>query len=441
MSSQATPAQVDTYLADAPGAGLQLLLFDRDGASEAAIRLCAGCAERPAGRPTTRDAGRLQHGGRLARIRALLALDRLDRPQGRRPAMVVMLAFDLPRVPGRRPGLVCGGLGPADHRTPCTGWGIWLGNRFRGDAESSSGSGSATSRRRRLRGAPRARAIAEGIKATGAGSFHGRAVQRRRHSRRGARLQPLVDLNSFYGYGPCDMGAVYETANRAYRSSGRIPAWMEEGTYEYENNTGTFSGQPWDTREGGSGRSWAAALPVMASGRERYGSGRTSLPRGHTPGAAIPLRFDLFATLPWWKFEPSGTGPGFAGFDLMTRPVGARWATRLHHFGPHRGPALAPRLRPGDEPAADVSVDAGALDGRVRARWFDPATGTYLAIGDGQAHPMTGVRSSRRPEPEPTAPTTGCSCSTRPGSRGVGRSRRQGGTRPRGLPRSVCDAR
>jgi len=80
----------------------------------------------------------------------------------------------------------------------------------------------------------------------------------------------VVDMNSFYGFGPDGVGTVYETADRSWRVDPPVPAWMEEGTDKYENNRSHFSGEPWDTRRG---RFWSVLGGAIAG--DGFGS------RGH----------------------------------------------------------------------------------------------------------------------------------------------------------------
>jgi hypothetical protein len=54
--------------------------------------------------------------------------------------------------------------------------------------------------------------------------------------------------------------------------------------------------------------------------------------------------------------------------------------------------AYAPVLEQG---ARTFTVDMSALAGTARARWFDPATGNYIAAGDGFAN--TGTRDFTTP--------------------------------------------
>src|SRR5262249_31300008 len=117
-----------------------------------------------------------------------------------------------------------------------------------------------------------------------------------------------------------------------------------------------------------------------------------------TDGAAYSTAaFDLFASMPWWTLRPSGTDPGFAGFDLVTSGVGTSgksdFITSALTENRHWLLAYVPVTQSG---ARTFSVDLGALDGPARARWFDPATGTYLSIGDGQPHAADRHRSTGR---------------------------------------------
>ena len=208
-------------------------------------------------------------------------------------------------------------------------WGAWLGNRFKdaenlvwlglGDFAPPDGS----------EGALRARAIADGIKSTGATQLF-MAEASSPDSIPGAipDFGTIVDQNSFYGYGPGGSGAVYATADRAWRISPTKPAWMQEGTYEYENNMGHFSAEPWDTRRG---RFWS----VLGGGTAGDGFGSKDvwqwedIPRSlSSPGAEFSTdAFGLFASLPWWELRPSGNGDGRAGIDLVRSGQGAWGST------------------------------------------------------------------------------------------------------------------
>ena len=279
-------------------------------------------------------------------------------------------------------------------------WGRWLGNRYRdksniiwlglGDFTPPEGS----------EGATRVRAIATGIRAAGAPQL----LMAEPSPPDGIPGQvpgfgPVVDLNSFYGYGPEGEGQVYETADRAWRLSSRKPAWMQEGTYEYEDNTGHFSGEPWETRRA---RFWS----VLAGGTAGDGFGSQDawqwrdVPASlSTPGSDYSTyAFDLFASLPWWDLRPSGTAPGFAGRTLITGGEGTwgdpDYITSALTDDRNWLLAYVPVTHGG---ARTLRVDMSALAGPVRARWFDPASSTFLAISDGYELTNEGHRRFTTP--------------------------------------------
>jgi len=313
--------------------------------------------------------------------------------------MVVMLAYTYLGYQGGDQGWYQDVLAQRDRQT-LFDWGHWIGTRYRdarnliwfglGDFTPPAGS----------EGSARVRAIADGIKAAGARQlFMAEASGPDGIPGEVDGFGPIVDQNSFYGYGPSGAGDVYQTADRAYRFTSTKPAWMEEGTYEFENNTGKFSGQPWDTRRG---RFWS----VLAGGTAGDGFGShdvwawKNIPASlHTSGADYStFAFDLFASLPWWTLRPSGPDPDFAGFDLISSGGGttgkSEFITSALTADRHWLLAYVPVTKQGPRTFA---VDTDALDGPARARWFDPATGAYLSIGDGQLHPMTGSQNFTTP--------------------------------------------
>jgi hypothetical protein len=273
-------------------------------------------------------------------------------------------------------------------------WGKWIGNRYKdkpniiwfgfGDFAPPPGE----------EGALRTRAIADGIKASGAKQlFMAEPSPPDQLPSESPEFAPVLDMNSFYGYGPEGLGAVYETADRSWRMSPPMPAWMEEGTYEYENNWGHFSGKPWDTRRG---RFWS----VLAGGIAGDGFGSkdvwqwTDIPKSlSTPGADYSTyAFNLLASMPWWELQPSGTDPGFAGVNLV--PSGQGTWGKLDYItaavtADHNWLlAYVPVTETGTR---TFSVDMSALGGPARARWFDPATGNYLTITDSPTLPNSGT--------------------------------------------------
>jgi hypothetical protein len=299
--------------------------------------------------------------------------------------MVVMLAYTYLGFDGGDMGWYREILGQPT-RQALHDWGLWLGKRFAGadnviwfalgDHAPPEGS----------EGALRARAIAEGIRAGGARQlFMAEGPPPDSIPTEHGDFSDVLDQSSFYGYGPEGSGTVYETADRAWRQSAARPAWMQEGTYEHENNWGRFSGQPWDTRRG---RYWS----VLAGGTAGDGFGSRSvwqwidIPESLSSAGAeySSHAFELFRSIRWWELRPSGTDPGFAGLELVCSGQGSwgrpDYITSALTARSDWMLAYVPVTRQGSRA---FSVTMSALSARVRARWFDPATGTYLAISEG----------------------------------------------------------
>jgi Protein of unknown function (DUF4038)/Putative collagen-binding domain of a collagenase len=313
--------------------------------------------------------------------------------------MVVMLAYTYLGFDGGDQGWYREVMEQPD-RKALFDWGRWLGTRYKGQpnivwlglGDFTPPPGS--------EGAARARAIARGIQAAGATQlFMAEPSSPDEIPGQVPGFGRVVDVNSFYGYGPDGEGNVYETAERAWDLSPRKPAWMQEGTYEYEDNTGNFTREPWETRRG---RYWS----VLGGGTAGDGFGSRDVwqwqdfPAALTsPGADYSAyAFDLFASLPWWQLRPSGTDPGFAGTTLVTQGRGlwggSDYITSALTDDHEWLLAYVPVTHQG---ARRFQVDMGALGGPVRARWFDPSAGTYLAISDGYAFPNEGTRRFTTP--------------------------------------------
>jgi hypothetical protein len=311
--------------------------------------------------------------------------------------MVVMLAYTYLGYLGGEQGWYAD-INAMPNRQSLHDWGVWLGKRYEdkpniiwfglGDYSPPAGS----------EGSLRAVAIAQGIKEAGAKQlFMAEPSNPDELPGEHPDFGPLVDMNSFYGYGPDGKGMVYVTAKRAWNFTPTKPGWMQEGTYEAENNSGHFSGEVWDTRRG---RFWS----VLAGGTAGDGFGSRQvwqwmdIPNSlHSPGAEqSTYAFDLFASMPWWELRPSGNDPGAAGRDLVTKGGGSWGDSDLITSAVTKDGswllAYVPVLEKGPR---TFSVDMSALAGPSRARWFDPATGNYIAIA--QALPNQGEQSFTTP--------------------------------------------
>jgi Protein of unknown function (DUF4038)/Putative collagen-binding domain of a collagenase len=229
----------------------------------------------------------------------------------------------------------------------------------------------------------------------------------------------VLDLESFYGYGPGAGGAVYETARRAWAARSpkpgapagappvAKPAFVGEPPYEGTAVGG--SGARTDIRRA----QWYAVLGGGTAGQNFGTSGvwnwitrpdadcectdfRTAL---DSPGTRdMQHQFALYDQLPWFDLVPAGTEPGFAGRQLVTQGQGDgidhiaaavtadhRWL--LAYVPPGRGArTFGVDLAALDDPARGGPGRSGAVrGGAVRARWYDPSAGTFAAAGAGSA--------------------------------------------------------
>jgi hypothetical protein len=398
MSTQATPAEVDRYLETRTVQGFNAFYLHamvHSGGYDAAPNAPANAQ---GDRPFDAAGDFSTAGASPASERYWRWIDSIiDKAAAH--GMVVMLAYTYLGFEGGDQGWYREVM-KQPGRKALFDWGYWLGSRYKdeanviwlglGDFTPPDGS----------EGAARARAIARGIKAAGAAQlFMAEPSNPDEIPGQVPGFGRFVDLNSFYGYGPHGEGQVYETAKRAWGLSPPKPAWMQEGTYEYEDNTGHFTGQPWETRRG---RYWS----VLGGGTAGDGFGSRDVWQWHdfpaalsSPGAKYSVyAFDLFNSLPWWKLRPSGTEPGLAGTTLVTKGRGmwggSDYITAALTDDHEWLLAYVPVTQHGHR---RFWVDMAALAGPVRARWFDPSTGTYIAISDGYGLANHGVRRFTTP--------------------------------------------
>jgi hypothetical protein len=213
-----------------------------------------------------------------------------------------------------------------------------------------------------------------------------------------------VDMDSYYGYGPNGNYNVYYDADRAYIAGAR-PVWAQETCYEYEDNTGDRGSQnsQWFCRRSHFWNNLAGGIAGYG-----FGTANVYLMSWGTPAVALDspgsvqtgYAHGLFNTIPWWDLRPSGTGTGKAGKTLITSGAGT-WGvsnvdTVTSAVTGDGGWLLAyiPGTNNGTATSA-ITVDMTAMGGTTRARWWNPVTGAYTAIGTGYAN--TGTRAYTTP--------------------------------------------
>lgn len=204
-----------------------------------------------------------------------------------------------------------------------------------------------------------------------------------------ADADELLHMNSFYGYGPSTGGAVYVTADQAWRATPTRPSWVCEPQYEAAKVGG--SGTADDVRQA----EWYAVLGGGTAGQVYGALGVFNFVHGNDgpasdwhdaidlPAAAhMAVQFALWAELPWWDFAPSGTDPGFCGYDIVVDGQDDVSAQRLRHIASAAttdGRVVVAYV-PGRDAVRTFTVDTSRVVG-APATWIDPTSGRRVPIG------------------------------------------------------------
>lgn len=307
--------------------------------------------------------------------------------------MVVILAFAYLGYEGGDQGWWGEINQPQNTQTVTYNYGVWLGKRYKsrkniiwyacGDYVPPTGS----------EGSRRAHKMVEGIKSVIPTALFGAEMQTPDGlSTDVADFSSVMDMNSFYGYGPKENGQTYQTADRAWRLSPSKPVWIGEPNYEGVPVGGNGSrvdirkGQYWSVLGGG-----IAGQNFGTEGIWDFKPGvwPTSL---NSPGSLDMQRmFSLFATLPWYEMVPTGTDAGFLGKNLVPSGQGSG-ATFIAATATPSGSWLLAYVPPsGGTSERTFSIDMTALHAPARARWYNPTSGVYTTIGTGYAN--IGTRS------------------------------------------------
>ena len=201
--------------------------------------------------------------------------------------MVVMLAYTYLGWSGGDQGWYQDILAQPSRRT-LFDWGVWLGNRYKDEANMIwLGLGDFAPPT-----APKARCVLARSPTGSSRPAPASCSWRKRPPPDSIPGEvpdfgPIVDQNSFYGYGPDGIGTVYETADRAWKATPTRPAWMQEGTYEYERQLG-----PLQRRAVGH-----TSRSVLVGARGWHGRGRLRLERrlavAEHSGVAVEPRCEL----------------------------------------------------------------------------------------------------------------------------------------------------
>jgi len=187
----------------------------------------------------------------------------------------------------------------------------------------------------------------------------------------------FINLNGAYTY-----YSPYSTILQGYNFSPTIPVFGMEYNYEFENNTGANAGSSFDLR--------AQEYWTMTSGAtgQLYGSHYTwndpswADEQSHldSPGAIqIGYMANLFKSVAWYNLVPD-QGHTFvtAGYGTFQNNDGIEatdnYVTAAITADGTLGIAYLPQH-------TTVTVNMAKMSGPTTARWYDPTTGAYAAIG------------------------------------------------------------
>ena len=322
----------------------------------------------------------------------------IDKAASRR--MAVVLAFTYLGYRGESQGWWKAINQECNTQEVCYKWGAWLGNRYRtrtniiwytlGDFTPPAGS----------EGARRTHKIVEGIKSTCPWALFGGEPSGSDQLSTDARdFVDVLDMNSFYGYGPnCDQ-RVYLTADRAWQYKPAKPAWVGEPVYYGETIVGfdSATGNRQDTRS----LQWNAVLAGGMAGDDTstrniwtFTKWRADLDIDYSRDRQHMFAF--FDSLPWFELMPSGierevfARPLIASSNPLDRNYIVSAATKT-------GSWLVAYVPPVSKSAVarTFSIDMTAMSGSTRARWFNPTNGAYAIVGTGLSN--TGLRPFTTP--------------------------------------------
>ncbi len=197
-----------------------------------------------------------------------------------------------------------------------------------------------------------------------------------------------MDIRSFYSLGPGENGQNFATADRAWTASPARPTLMFEPTYYNPNAPST---RPTARRElwwGVTAGSTAGDHSAVAGYTESVGypNWANYIEDGFSYDRAY--LFSLFASVPWYAMLPSGVGSGRLGKTLLTSGAGTGLST-ITSQATADGKNLVAYVPPTGTGATTFSVDMTSMFSPARARWYDPTSGVYTAIGTNFANTGT----------------------------------------------------
>lgn len=188
-----------------------------------------------------------------------------------------------------------------------------------------------------------------------------------------ASWAPIVRINAAYTYYP-----TYAELLDQYNRAGALPVLMVEANYEYENNTGQDPPTPlvlrrqeyWTMLSGAAGQLYGNrySWPFLSGWQNHI----------NTPGSAqLGYLKALFEPLRWYDLVPDQNHAlvtdGYGSYASSGSISANDYATAALTADGTLGVAYLPTPR-------TVTVDLSRFSKGVTAQWFDPSSGSYLAI-------------------------------------------------------------
>jgi len=195
-----------------------------------------------------------------------------------------------------------------------------------------------------------------------------------------------LNLNSWYGEGPSFSGRVYQTADKAWANSPILPSYVEESMQGYGKYAPVDSSRPsirkyqhWAVLGGGTaGSNWG-----MFELANQFVSGQWQAQLNDVMAQDQARNFALYKTVPWWLMRPSGTASTYAG-RLLVVSANAQDDTHISASIASDGTSLLAYVPPTGTTATTLQLDLRSMVGPSRARWWNPTTGSFTDITQGQ---------------------------------------------------------
>lgn len=188
----------------------------------------------------------------------------------------------------------------------------------------------------------------------------------------------IVKLNLAYTYYP-----TYAEVLHAYNQSPTTPVFMGEANYENEDHDGHETGGPyvlrlqeyWTMTSGATGQLYGDHDTWDDSTNWAYESKHLN-----TVGVAqLGIIQTFFNSLPWYKLVPDQAHKfltaGYGTFESTGYVQGNDYVTAALTPDGTTGVIYLPTKH-------TISVNLAKMSGAVTARWFNPANGNYITIGN-----------------------------------------------------------